>query len=88
VTERLIELLYKGSNHNSLNNWCPITLLNVSYKLIAKAIQIRLQPILTEIISYDQFSFLPMHFILDNIFLYMKPLATPNYPLNPSSSSN
>jgi hypothetical protein len=44
-------------------------LLNVSYKLFAKALQIRLQPILMEIISCNQSAFLSMRFILDNIFL-------------------
>jgi hypothetical protein len=69
VTEGLISLLHKGGGRTTLNNWRPITLLNVTYKIFAKALQIRLQPILMEFISPDQSSFLPMRFILDNIFL-------------------
>jgi hypothetical protein len=69
VNEGLIVLLHKGGPRDSLNNWRPITLLNVSYKLFAKALQKRLQPILMEVISHDQSAFLPMRFILDNIFL-------------------
>jgi hypothetical protein len=38
VIEGLIVLLHKGSECNSLNNWRPIILLNVSYKLFAKNI--------------------------------------------------
>jgi hypothetical protein len=54
---------------NSLNNWCPIMLLNVTYKIFGKALHMRLQPILTEVIYPVQSAFLPMRFILDNIFL-------------------
>jgi hypothetical protein len=36
---------------------------------VFKVLQIRLQPILMEMISCDQSAFLPMRFILDNIFL-------------------
>jgi hypothetical protein len=53
----------------TLNNWCPIMLLNVSYEIFAKALQMRLQPILMELISHNQSAFLPMRYILDNIFL-------------------
>jgi hypothetical protein len=69
MTERLITLLHKGVGCSLLNNWRPITLLNLTYKIFAKALQIRLQPILREVIDHDQSAFLPMRFILDNIFL-------------------
>jgi hypothetical protein len=69
VTEGFIVLLHKGSTDATFNNWRPITLLNVSYKLYAKVLQMRLQPVLMELISPDQFAFLPMRYILDNIFL-------------------
>jgi hypothetical protein len=68
VTAGMIALLHKGGGRSSLNNWRPITLLNVTYKIFAKALQIRLQPVLMEVISPDQSAFLPMGFILDNIF--------------------
>ena len=73
VTEGFI-ILYKGGPCSFLNNWSPITLLNVSYKLFAKALHVRLQPILMEVISYDQSTFLSMCFILDNIFLTYKTI--------------
>jgi hypothetical protein len=75
TTEGLIVLLHKGGCRKSLNNWRPITLLNVTYKLFAKCLQLRLQPILNEVISHDQSAFLPMHFILDNIFLTYETIA-------------
>lgn len=69
VTEGLIALLHKGGGWSTLNNRRPITLLNVAYKVFAKALQLRLQPVLAEVISQDQSAFLPMRFILDNILL-------------------
>jgi hypothetical protein len=54
-------------------------LLNVAYKLYAKALQLRLQPVLMEIISFDQLAFLPTQFILDNILLIHKTIEWANY---------
>jgi hypothetical protein len=53
VIEGVISLLYKGGTCNTLNSWRPITLLNTSYKVFAKTLQLRLQPILMEVISPD-----------------------------------
>ena len=69
MTEGLIALIHKGGSRHTLNNWRPITLLNEAYKIFAKALQIRLQPILMEVISHDQSAFLPMRYILDNLLL-------------------
>lgn len=74
VTEGLIALLHKGGGRSTLNNWRPITLLNVAYKIFAKALQLRLQPVLAEVISQDQSAFLPMRFIMDNILLTYETL--------------
>ena len=63
----LITLLSKGRDGEILDNWCPITLLNVSYKVLAKALQRRLHPLLPNVISEDQLAFLPLIYILDNI---------------------
>ena len=75
MTQGLILLLYKGGDRLKLTNWRPINLLNISYKVLAKALQMRLQPILIEIISFDQSAFLPMRFILDNILLTSETMA-------------
>jgi hypothetical protein len=69
INKGLISLLHKGRERSKLTNWRPITLLNVSYKLYAKALKLRLKPILIEIISLDQSAFLSLRFILDNILL-------------------
>jgi len=41
ITRGVISLLHKGGDRAKLKNWRPITLLNVSYKLYTKALQIR-----------------------------------------------
>jgi hypothetical protein len=74
VMEGLKALLHKSGGRSTLNNWRPITLLNMSYKLFAKTLQRRLQPVLMEVISYDQSAFLPIRFILDNILLTYKTI--------------
>ena len=53
VTKGLITLISKSGDLKLLNNWRPITLLNMSYKIYAKALQIQLQEPLSKIISPD-----------------------------------
>lgn len=59
VTRGVIVLLPKKSDQRMLTNKRPITLLNTSYKIEAKALQKRLTPILQRIISFQQAAFLP-----------------------------
>jgi len=54
ITNGLISLIYKGREREKLSNWRPITLLNVAYKIYAKALLSHLQPVLMEIISFEQ----------------------------------
>ena len=75
MTEGLIVLLHKKGQCNTLNNWRPITLLNMSYKIFAKALQVHLQLVLMELISPDQSTFLLMRYILDNIFLTQQTIS-------------
>lgn len=65
----LITLLHKGRDREDLGMWRPITLLNIAYKILAKALQRRLQPLLLDVISTDQTAFLPLHYILDNMLV-------------------
>ena len=52
-----------------LSNWRPITLLNVDFKIAAKAIAKRLEPILPNLIHPDQTSFVKGRYIGENIRL-------------------
>ena len=74
VTKGLISLIPKEEDVRDLNNWRPITLLPVIYKIFAKLLQIRLQPMLRDVISPEQTAFLPFRFILDNIVLTQETL--------------
>lgn len=54
-----------------LANWKPITLLNVDFKIAAKAIAIRLEPILPKLIHPDQTGFVKGRFIGEIIRLIL-----------------
>ena len=41
----IIRFIPKGKKEDTISNWRPITLLNTSYKIIAKALAIRIKPI-------------------------------------------
>ena len=54
VTKGLICLISKEGNAKDLNYWRPITFLTVLYKKFAKALQIRLQPMLRDVIAQNK----------------------------------
>ena len=74
VTKGLISLIPKDGDSKDLNYWRPITLLTASYKNFAKTLQLRLQPLLRDVISPEQTAFLPLRFILNNIVLTQETL--------------
>ena len=51
IVRGFITLLFKEGNRRNLKNWCPITLLNVNYKIFAKVLQKSLRSVLIEIIN-------------------------------------
>ena len=55
----LILLLHKGGSTNELTNYRPITVFNVLYKILTKALQKRLQLLLWDLIDEDQTIFYP-----------------------------
>ena len=54
----IITLLYKKGDRTSLKNWRPISLLNIDYKIAAKALAIRLSKVIGSIINEDQSGYL------------------------------
>ena len=54
MTKCFISLIPKEGDTKDLNHWRPITLLTTAYKIFAKTLQLRLQPVLREIISPEQ----------------------------------
>ncbi|KAG0605467.1 hypothetical protein M758_9G061900 [Ceratodon purpureus] len=65
----LIVLLQKEGNLELITNKRPITLLNTSYKIFAKMLQIRLQRLLPDVIHDGQSAFIPGRYILDSVMV-------------------
>lgn len=57
----------KGLDRRLIRNWRPISLLNSDNKILAKAMSLRLQPVLREVIHADQTGFLRGRFIGENL---------------------
>ena len=57
----------KNKLRTFLKNWRPITLLTVDYKLLAKALALRLQTILPDYIDESQFGYIKDRYIGENI---------------------
>ncbi len=63
----VIILLFKKGDPLYLNNYRPISLTNVDYKVLAYVLSHRMQTFLSEIISVNQTAYMPGHFINTNI---------------------
>ena len=64
-----IALLPKSEDRSKIQNFRPISLLNTSYKIVAKVYANRMKPLLHNWILPSQTGFVPNRCILDNIFL-------------------
>jgi hypothetical protein len=63
MNDGMIALHHKGTTIDELSNYRPITLLDVSYKIVGKALQQRMQPSLPNLINEDQTAFVPLQYI-------------------------
>ena len=64
----IISLKPKGDeNLNEITCWCPVTLLNVNYKIITRIIATRIEPSLPSLIHSDQTGFIKGRYIGQNI---------------------
>ncbi len=64
----LIIVLYKKNDRLETKNWCPISLLNVDYKIATRAISGRLLAVIGSVIGPDQTCGVPDRTISENLF--------------------
>lgn len=66
---RVMKMVPKKADKRCLKDWCPLTMLSIVYKIIAKLLVNRLSPHNNACISPQQTGLIPGHFILKNISL-------------------
>ncbi|CAI5928264.1 unnamed protein product [Closterium sp. NIES-65] len=69
IKEAVTILLHKKGERDQLNNYRPITLLNFSYKVLARVIADRMKAVLHQVISPEQCGFLPGKRLSDAVAL-------------------
>ncbi|CAM2105361.1 unnamed protein product [Caretta caretta] len=62
-------LLPKKGDLRDLRNWRPVSLLSTDYKIVAKAISLRLGSVMADVVHPDQTYTVPGRSIFDNLFL-------------------
>ncbi|CAM5144299.1 unnamed protein product [Natator depressus] len=65
----VLALLPKKGDLRDLRNWRPVSLLSMDYKIVAKAISLRLRSVMVDVIHPEQTYTVPCHSIFDNLFL-------------------
>ncbi|GBG71943.1 hypothetical protein CBR_g10880 [Chara braunii] len=74
MTHGVISVLFKKGDKAEVRNWRPISLLNVSYKILAKALARRLSRFLPELVEKDQGAFVQGRSIFNNIVTAIETL--------------
>ena len=69
VNETLISLIPKTDSPTSITKFRPISLCNIIYKIISKALTNKFKSVLNYYISDSQSAFVPGRQILDNVLI-------------------
>ncbi|CAI5466594.1 unnamed protein product [Closterium sp. Yama58-4] len=69
LKEAVTILLHKKGDRDQLNNYRPITLLNFIYKVLAKVMADRMKRVLHQVISPEQYGFIPGRRLSDAVAL-------------------
>ncbi|CAI6002625.1 unnamed protein product [Closterium sp. NIES-65] len=67
--EAVTILLHKKGDKGQLSNYRPITLLNFTYKVLAKVVADRMKKVLHQVISKEQYGFIPGRRLSDAVSL-------------------
>ena len=65
----LITLLHKKNDKEDLDNWRPISLLCVNYKIVSKVLSLRLKLVLPHMIEEDQTCEILGRSIFENLYI-------------------
>ena len=79
INSGIIKLIPKEGDKALIKNWHPITLLNLSYKILAKVMARRLEKILPKFICHSQTGFVKGRFILENLITSWEALNWANH---------
>lgn len=74
MNDTLVSLIPKVENPDMVSQFRPISLCNVCYKVITKAMTNRIKNVIRELIGPEQSSFVPKRQITDNIIVYQEVL--------------
>ena len=87
LSSGMIFLIPKGEGPSEdIRKWRPITILSTAYNILAKTINLRLQPMLNQLIHDSQTGFVKDRSILDNIFTYWEMVAIVGSSRKPAST--
>ena len=74
MQESVTGLIFRKDDPKHLKNWRPISLLNVDYKILSKALTNQLSKVLPSIVSEDQTCSVSGRTIFDNLTLFRDTL--------------
>ncbi|GBG88894.1 hypothetical protein CBR_g48506 [Chara braunii] len=74
MTHNIISVMFKKGDKAEVRNWQPISLLNVSYKILAKTLARRIARYLPSLIEKDQGAFVQGRSIFNNIVTAIETL--------------
>ncbi|KAK3222006.1 hypothetical protein Dsin_009031 [Dipteronia sinensis] len=69
INNTVMCLIPKVNSVESITNFRPISLCNVIYKIVAKALENRLRNVIGEVISEEQSAFVPSRLITENAII-------------------
>lgn len=72
INDTLIALVPKVPNPERVNQFRPISLCNVNYKIITKAMTTRIKEVMRSLVGPEQGSFVPERQITDNIIIFQE----------------